>query len=243
MLIFPETMVQSFFFQWFVTKLNLWYKTLFIFRVPTMIFDLIGALVSFISTYYFIKMNNKAWPIGMIATILNGWLYWHKGIYADMLLEVFYFLSLSYGWYKWKYQLNQLITNDNSSLGYLKPSQWVSLGLVLGLVFISIYYLLQTLTHSTVAVLDATTTSLSLVAQWLMCHKIIVTWVLWFITDVLYATMYMSKNLPFHCLLMIIYTGMAVTGYRVWARKYKAASTASPMKEPLNLDLKDQTQA
>ena len=206
-----------------------------------MFFDLIGALVSLLSTYFFIRLNNKAWPIGMIATILNGWLYWHKGIYADMLLEVFYFLSLCYGWYKWKKNLNQAIANGHSSLAYLKPGQWISLGLLLCLVFISIHYLLQTLTHSTVALLDAATTSLSLVAQWLMCHKIIVTWILWFITDALYATMYLSKNLPFHFMLMLLYTGMAIAGYVVWARRYKTTLTSSPQSEMLNLRLKDQT--
>ena len=95
---------------------------------------------------------------------------------------------------------------------------------MLCLVFITIHYLLSTLTHSTVAILDAATTSLSLVAQWLMCHKIIATWILWFITDALYATMYLSKSLPFHSILMIVYTGMAITGYLVWARQYKNLS-------------------
>ena len=48
-----------------------------------MLFDLIGALTSLLSTYFFIRMNNKAWPVGMLATVLNGWLYWYKGIYAE----------------------------------------------------------------------------------------------------------------------------------------------------------------
>jgi nicotinamide mononucleotide transporter len=185
-----------------------------------MFFDLIGALVSLISTYYFIRLNNKAWPFSIIATAINGWLYWHKGIYADMLLEFIYFLSMCYGWYKWNTKATQDMNSTQSSLGYLRPIQWISLGILLCIVFISIHYVLHTLTHSTVALLDAATTSLSLVAQWLMCHKIIATWILWFITDALYATMYLGKNLPFHSILMIIYTGMAIAGYLVWARQY-----------------------
>ena len=209
-----------------------------------MFFDLLGALVSLISTYYFIRLNSKAWPIGMIATVLNGWLYWHKGIYADMLLEFFYFLSMVYGWHKWQNKKPQDVTAVQTSLGYLKPLQWISLGLLLALVFISIRYLLETFTHSTVALLDAATTSLSLVAQWLMCHKIIVTWILWFITDALYAAMYLNKNLPFHSILMIIYTGMAIAGYLVWARRYKKILSAPPSNSTeLNPRLQDQTLA
>ncbi len=205
-----------------------------------MFFDLLGASVSLISTYYFIRLNSKAWPVGMIATVLNSWLYWHKGIYADMVLEFFYFLSMVYGWYQWK-KMPTDSTTHQTSLGYLKPLQWISLGLLLAMIFLSIRYLLETFTHSTVALLDATTTSLSLVAQWLMCHKIIITWILWFITDALYAAMYLSKNLPFHSILMIIYTGMAIAGYLVWEKRYKKTLSASPNTPELNPRLKDQT--
>ncbi|RUR17258.1 nicotinamide riboside transporter PnuC [Legionella sp. km535] len=189
-----------------------------------MLFDLVGALTSLLSTYFFIRLNNKAWPIGILATILNGWLYWHKGIYADMMLEIGYFLSMCYGWSIW---YKQSLIKDNSTqkpLGTLTMTQWLLLMLTLVAVFLFIFYILHTLTHSTVAILDAATTSLSLVAQWLMCHKIIATWVLWFITDALFAVMYLNKNLPFHCVLMLIYTGLAIAGYLVWARKSKVFS-------------------
>nr|WP_081726626.1 nicotinamide mononucleotide transporter [Legionella oakridgensis] len=56
-----------------------------------MFYDLIGAIASLLSTYYFIRQNNKAWAIALLATALNGWLYWQTGIYADMCLESFYF--------------------------------------------------------------------------------------------------------------------------------------------------------
>src|SRR5687768_2841919 len=122
-----------------------------------MLFDLIGALVSLLSTYYFIRLNTKAWPVGILATVLNGWLYWHKGIYADMVLEVFYFLSMCYGWSRWSRQSLMKNTTMREPLGTLSMMQWILLAFVLGTVFIFIYYLLHTLTHSTVALLDAAT--------------------------------------------------------------------------------------
>ena len=57
-----------------------------------MLYDLFSALTSLLSTYYFIRLDIKAWPIGLLATCFNGWLFWQKGIYADMCLESFYFL-------------------------------------------------------------------------------------------------------------------------------------------------------
>ncbi len=185
-----------------------------------MFFDLIGALFSLLSTYYFIRLNSKAWGIGIIATCLNAWLYWYKGIYADMSLEIFYFLSMGYGWYKWRVTAKK---HDNQPvmLNQLSSTQWLLLFVLLCGVFISIYLILLSFTHSSVPVLDALTTSLSLAAQWLMCYKIIITWIFWFITDALYVWMYLNKGLPFHSVLMIIYTGMAITGYIMWARAAK----------------------
>lgn len=202
-----------------------------------MLFDFISAFVSLLSTYYFIRLDNKAWPIGMIATCLNGWLYWTKGIYADMLLESFYFLSMCYGWYRWQKQASGHGNQNPAPLGKLSFLQWCTLFMLLVLVFSVIHYLLNTLTNSNVALLDASTTSLSLVAQWLMCHKIIITWVLWFITDALYAFMYLGKNLPFHCVLMFIYTGMAITGYLVWAKRSKSFTDA-PRKNSSGVKIK-----
>lgn len=198
--------------------------------IPAMFFDLIGALVSITSTYFFIRSNNKAWPVGMIATLVNGWLYWHKGIYADMLLEFCYFLSMGYGWYNWNKKTHPLTLSCKKSPASLKPIQWILLGLITGALFLVMCHLLKTLVNSNIAIFDAATTTLSLIAQWLMCHKIIFTWVLWFITDALYAAMYLSKDLPFHCALMIIYTGMAITGYWVWTRTEGEKKSLLPKK-------------
>lgn len=187
-----------------------------------MFFDFIGAFFSLLSTYYFIRLDTKAWPIGLVATCLNGWLYWHKGIYADMGLEIIYFISMCYGWFKWNYNSSKV---NNKPLGHLGSLQWIILLITIFTVYIIIHFLLENLTNSTVAGLDAATCSISLVAQWLMCHKIIITWVLWFITDALYAFMYLSKSLPFHSILMIIYTGMAVAGYVVWVKRSKISNS------------------
>lgn len=191
-----------------------------------MLFDIMGAFMSLLSTYFFIRLNNKAWAVGIVATCVNGWLYWHKGIYADMGLEVCYFLSMCYGWYMWKYHYSVNTGSSRTILKRLSSVQWSVLALSLCIVFALIYTLLNTFTNSNVAFLDAITTSLSLAAQWLMCHKIILTWMLWLITDALYAFMYLSKHLPFHSGLMLIYTAMAITGYWFWSTEYNKAAMA-----------------
>jgi nicotinamide mononucleotide transporter len=146
-----------------------------------------------------------------------------------MCLESFYFLSICYGWYRWSSPQKQ----KTPSLIHLSGKKWGYLCVILIATYSLIYTLLITLSHSTVAKLDALTTTLSLVAQWLMCHKIIATSILWFLADALYALMYLYKDLPFHTLLMFIYTGLAIIGYARWHKqsRTKLLSLNLPMNE------------
>ena len=181
-----------------------------------MLLDILGAATSLLSTYLFIRLNKAAWVVSLFATLMNGWLYWQKGIYADTLLEVFYFLTTCYGWLLWRKPTAQV---NSSGISRLSKSQWYLLVAVIFTFFFIIANLLKQFTSTNVANLDALTTALSLVAEWLMCHKSIATWILWFITDAIYAYLYYIKQLPFHTLLMIIYTGMAISGYWIWNKK------------------------
>ena len=166
-------------------------------------------------TYYFIRLDKRAWWVTLVATSLNAALYWQSGIYADMTLESLLFYEHFLCWYLWRGTANQ----KSSSITNLSLKQGAFLIISVGILFLILKNFLSTLTNSNVAFLDALTTSLSLAAQWLMCHKMITTWILWFITDALYAYMYFQKHLPFHSILMIIYTGMAIVGYFSWTKQ------------------------
>jgi nicotinamide mononucleotide transporter len=179
-----------------------------------MLFDFIGAFLSLIATYYFINISNKAWFFSLLAISLNGYLYWQKGIYADMVLEGIYCCLTGYGWFLWR--PSNYSTSLDSIVTKLLPYQWLLLIAVILSGYAMIWLVLTTYTHSTIASLDALTTSLSLTAQWLLARKIIMTWLIWFITDAIYIYLYLIKHLPFHALLMISYTGLAIWGYYTW---------------------------
>jgi len=60
---------------------------------------------------------------------------------------------------------------------------------------------------------------MSLVADFLMCRRIIQCWHLWFIVDCLFAAMYFYKDIPAHGLLYTFYVGLAVIGYLKWQKQ------------------------
>lgn len=193
-------------------------------------YDLLTTLVSLLSTYYFTRLNLKAWTIGIFATFLNGWLYWEKEIYADMFLQLFYLITLLYGWYQWT-TVNTLKTNTIKFLSFKKT---IALGFGIGCLYFFILWFLRHYTSSSVAQIDALTTSLSIVAQCLICYKVITTWVIWFIADTLYAGLYFSKNLPSHALLAIFYAGLAIRGYLHWRKEHTLSSSFTHFPEASN---------
>ena len=178
-------------------------------------FDIIGSIFSFLSTVYYIRANKNAWPFALLAIFVNLSLYVLTGLYADGGKETIYLISSLYGWYWWthggKHQKEASITNITATHALLLS----------GIAGFSIYLLslfLMHFTNSQVPYWDATTTVLSLTAQWLICRKIIECWILWFIADLLYVGLYFYKGIPAHSILLIMYTGMAVVGYLYWRR-------------------------
>ncbi len=175
--------------------------------------DIFGSIFSFICTLFYINAHKHAWPIGLIAVCINGALYFQLGIYGDMALQGFYFISTFYGWYLWSKgggNHKKLNISNISSLLFAKL-------LIIAIVGIgTLTFILNHFTHSQVPFWDAATTILSLIAQYLICRKIIQCWHLWFIIDVIYVGLYIYKGIPAHSILLVIYCGMAIIGYFRW---------------------------
>lgn len=181
------------------------------------ILDPIGAGVDLVCTYFYVKAHRYAWPLGMLATSLNFILYYQKGIYGDMSLEVIYFASMIYGWYQW----TRGGDHDSELAVSHAPKKTLMLSLAAGLAAtVTFAALLKYQLHSTVPYLDAITTVMSLIAQYYICRKYIETWVLWFIVDVIYISLYLYKGLPFHGVQYAVFLGMAIAGHLSWVKKY-----------------------
>lgn len=178
--------------------------------------DQLGALLALLATYCLVKNQVIAWPISLLATVISLFLYYQVGLYGDAGLAVFYFFSALYGWYAWTHVGNtQIVTRSITHItrqhfNYLLGFSVVSTALVYSCL---VYY-----TDSDVAFFDATTTVLSLGAQWLMCRKIIQTWILWFIVDAINIGLFIYKGIPYHALLMMVYLFMAIAGYLNWQK-------------------------
>ena len=180
------------------------------------ILDIIGAVGAFLATVAYIKISLWAWPISLVAIFTDIFLYYQKGIYGDMALQLIYLTFTLYGWYQWKF-------GGKEHKGLHIKSITIKQALLLIIISICsiciIFYILRSYTDSQIPFLDAATTVLSLIAQWMVCRKIIENWALWLIIDSMYFGIYYYKNIPIHAALQIIYFAMAIIGFWNWRKK------------------------
>lgn len=177
--------------------------------------DLTTASLDLVTTYLYVIASIWMWPLTIITSLLNIYLFYQIGIYGDSGMALFYAASSVYGWYNWNRGKREDGTIVVSTLT-LKQ------GFILAMVVVSVIgvlgYILKTTVHSTVPYLDAMTTTLSVTSQWLFCKKKIETWVLWFVADLIYLILYFYKGVPCNGMITFVYLYMAVIGYVRWSR-------------------------
>jgi nicotinamide mononucleotide transporter len=66
--------------------------------------------------------------------------------------------------------------------------------------------------------LDALTTVLSLIAQYLLNFKRLENWFVWITADVIYVYLYIYKELYLTAVLYAIFIGMCIAGYNAWKK-------------------------
>ena len=190
--------------------------------------DIFGAVLGVVCTVLFVRLKISAWFLSFIGCLIGLYLYSVKGLYADVGLHLIYLLLTLYGFYQWRFGGKN---NTERAISGFNIAQVMQLILISAISIAVLSYLLNTYTHSTIPLWDASTTVLSLVAQWLLCRKNIATWLFWFVADALFAGLYFYKGIPAHGIVYVFYTLLAISGYWQWKRILYSACTNSPYKQ------------
>jgi len=189
--------------------------------------EIIASISGLISTWLYVKQNHWSWPVGMLMLLIYPFVFYHVRLYADMLTQIVFLILQCYGWWAWFYG-----GKDNQALGVTRIEKAMFLRLlVLGVSFtLIIIYTLKNYTNGQLIAWDVATTVASFIAQWLLARKIIETWILWFVIDMIYLGMYLQTHLYFTCMLYSAFLFLAIQGYFYGQRDLNEQSIiATPM--------------
>ncbi len=177
--------------------------------------EVCGTLSGFLYLGCSIRQHYLTWPVGLVNALFYIIVFFTSRIYADMSLQ-FYYAGISiYGWWYWHHGSREGMELTVSSTSI---RLWLKLIAISALLFFVIAWILLRFTDSPVPIWDALTTSLSIVATWMLARKKIEHWLLWILVDAISIGLFIVKELYPTTLLFFVYTILAVYGYREWRK-------------------------
>ncbi|MGB4768421.1 MAG: nicotinamide riboside transporter PnuC [Candidatus Saccharimonas sp.] len=189
--------------------------------------EFVGTLFNLACVILVARRNILTWPIGIVAVVLFGVLFYQINLYADVAEQIYYLITGVIGWYMWASVKNKdktdkkiLITTNSLKTNLL----WVA-GIA-GVSVVATWALSNVHTWApaifpepaSLPAIDATTTIMSFAAQFLMMQRKLENWILWIIVDVIAVWLYWYKEVPFVALLYLIFLFNAIYGYIEWKR-------------------------
>ncbi len=184
--------------------------------------EVLGAILGLFYIVFSIRQNILTWPTGLLTSALYVVVFFRSGFYADMGLQLYYVFISIYGWYFWL-KGGSKETADVGTPQVRKTSKklWIRLTLLFFVLYAAILFILLNFTDSTVPFMDTLTTALSIVATWMLAKKYIEHWLIWIFVDLVSTGLYVYKNLWPTVILFLVYTLMALVGYREWRKDLK----------------------
>jgi nicotinamide mononucleotide transporter len=183
--------------------------------------ELLGAILGIVYIFFSIRQSILTWPVGLLTSILYVWVFFMSKLYADMGLQMYYVLISIYGWYEWL-RGNQTNHAEPIRISRLSLKLGVILSAISLVIFLVIWYVLDNYTDSPVPIADSLATSLSIVATWMMARKILEHWLVWIFVDAFSIGLFWYKDLLPTVFLFMVYTFMAIIGFKEWKKMFVA---------------------
>ena len=182
--------------------------------IPIGLTEVFGFITGAVCVLLVIQQNIWNFPIGIANNIFFIVLFLSSRLYGDMALQGVYVALGVLGWWQWLHSGEHRTKLSISHASVREIAIIVAVGLV-ATVGLTLYF--QSISDSA-PFLDALTTVLSLIAQYLLNCKRIENWYVWITADILYVGLYVQKGLHLTAVLYAIFITMCIAGLRSWAK-------------------------
>lgn len=167
---------------------------------------------------------NLIWlyPTGIVSIILSVYILFKAGLYAECLLNGYYLLMSTYGWWYWVKKKNK----PEVKITKCNRDEWIMVSGICVVGFILLYVILRYFTPSTVPAADAWVSATAWAGMWLLARRKIENWILLNISNLFAVPLLFYKQLPLYALLTVFLFCVAITGYIKWSRILKNENNA-----------------
>jgi nicotinamide mononucleotide transporter len=176
--------------------------------------EFVASIVSFIGVGLGITGKRITWPWYGLSGALYGIFFLQYDLYASAALQLVFITAAIFGWFGW-------------SASGAKPSRLTNLHRVAiaGTILLLSLVIAPLLADIGAAAAYPDTLLLlgSMAAQVLMVLQKYETWVLWFLVNIGYVALYATQDLLFTTVLYVVFTVMAIVGWKAWYESHRSA--------------------
>jgi nicotinamide mononucleotide transporter len=193
--------------------------------------ELMGTVFGLLCVVLLAREKICGWPIGILNIIFFFILFYQIQLYSDMLLQVYFLGTSIFGWWKWthpdpeeKKRQKELRVSVNGLKANLIWTGVVLLAVALLGTFMRYVHVLWPSAFSKPAAYpywDAATTVMSILAQWFLAKKVLESWILWVVVDIICVVLYFKKDVLFMSLEYFIFLIIAAYGLVAWWRAFR----------------------
>ncbi len=155
------------------------------------------------------------YPTGLVATVITMYLFYRDRLLGDMMINLYYSLMSVYGWWNWSRKKEGAAVVSISRT--TRTEKGVGIALFLGASGLNyLIYRLFDVTLETSNYVDILTSGIFFTAMWYMAIKKLENWTLWIVADLITIPLYAYRGWGMLSLQYLIFTILAIQGYREW---------------------------
>ncbi len=178
--------------------------------------ELVAVMMTLVGIALTIKEKISCWPVAIVGILAYFVVFMRARLYADAALQPIYVVQNVYGWWYWA-------RGGESGQGQAPIdvlSRWSRVAWLAGTAIVSLIVGagLARWTNAAAPYADASLSTTSLVANWLLARKVLENWWLWIAVNVGYVILFWKKHLLLSAGLYVVLLALATAGLIEWQR-------------------------
>ena len=208
-----------------------------VWEYPMSYLEFFGTVLNIWCVWLTTRKSIWNWPVGIVAVVLFGVLFYQIRLYSDFLEQGYYLATGIWGWIAWSKLSSQVSGEDGNGSGVVRATRGelflivvsIALGtMVLGAFMARADVLIPSWfpEPASFPYLDAFTTVAAFAAQILLILRRVENWYLWILIDVIGVWLYSEKEVKFVALLYFIFLVLATKGLLLWKKELREERNA-----------------
>jgi len=182
--------------------------------------ELIGSIFNLFAIILATRANLWNWVVSLVAQVCFFFLFWYLGLYANMILQVYFTYICIISIFRWKRTDNE----DDKGLEWMTNTKRITT-FINTVIFILIGWLVLSNIHivfpslkSQYPLLDITVMVSSIVGVNLLSRKYIESWIVWIFNDIVCIVLFFMSGIYIVGIEYIGVTVIAVYGFMNWIK-------------------------